>query len=481
MVNLVALLIYNTIDKFSNDGVNFSLVPHLEHALNLESLIRFWPVTIIFFLALVAIVVPTAILHFWFERNPVLTSSATMRFFFLPICLISAVALNPLTSESLILYKTTKNLANIALPESFNSINVVAPPITYSSPPKLGSFVIILAESFESSFLNDEIYSNLTPKLNKLITDKGFRINGIGDLQLSNWTDTALVAILCGTSMSVDRTPNSSHSTDSVFPQVGETCVGDILSKDGYSLYFYGASDFSYDNKYDLLSPQGFEVSMGENISPSQPANANVSAWGMHDDEFFAKVLIKIKSKTNTLPTPPVGHVLLTVDTHVPGYYSRNCNFNESQEHMNDYLKAVKCADDNISFAINHLLKNHEGLTVFLMSDHIAPGRLPETEVREVERDNLFVVFNSRAKNAESGKEVNRTASSLDIGPTILANLGYEINTLNLGRNLLGTKPTLPEQMGYPIFANNIVKLRKIVRKHWKDKQLDKKISSLKP
>lgn len=477
-------VIYLTANHFSNDGVNRAVIAHLDYLWDFESLLRFWYVTFTFILIISFLITGFKSLQSSIGKIKI-SVSATMTQIArhsTPVLILITFLINPLTLDFLKIYQLKKLDNTTKLPEEFRNIERSAPPIAHTALTTTPNFIIVFAESLESTFLDPKIYPRLMPNLQKLIADKGFQIHGVKELTLSNWTDSGLTAALCGISMKPSYSdfgiPNS-EITEKIKTRIaatdiiGESCVGDFLVKDGYELSFYGGSEFGRRSKTLLFKSQGFKnIFMTEEIIGSKPELLPTTIWGTYDDALFSFTADNIKKTDNE---KPFGHVVLTVDTHTPGYVSPSCNKQKYGFIKSPLLNAVKCADQLISdFIIHQLTPRHQEETViFLISDHLYPGKLPEYLSSRETRDNLFVVFNSRISNSEPIKSITRSATSLDIGATIMAHLGYDIKTLNFGRNLMYKHPTLAESLGQTTLSRNIVHLRHLMNDHWKHKQAE--------
>ena len=474
-----AILIYLLADKFSLNGLDEAFYAHIGHVFDLSQLVRFWPETLTF------IIISLGLLFIFLRLDRKLSDVSHQNNKLLlrnicrllaPVIVAVSILLNPFFLQLANSYQKTKLHSKFALPENFNDIDQLAPPITYTSPIITPNFVVIFAESLEDSFINAQTYPKLMPKTRELIDSRGFRIKGIKEVTLSNWTDAGLVAALCGASMTIDYSDYTfGDRAETEFIQdrikaaniIGESCIGDILSKDGYSMNFYGGSDFGEESKTLLFRSQGFKsVTLNKTIEESLGGKLPKTEWGIYDDSLLKHVMKRVTSYSEH--TQPKGEVLLTVDTHVPGYISPTCVDEEGNRPTDQFLKSVNCADMLISEFITNLLESpqHADTVIFLISDHLHRGELPGLKIARNNRDYLFAVFNSRQKL--SGNTITKIGTALDIGPTILAHLGYEIKTLNFGRNLMSSNPTLAESIGLSRLSINIVKLRHKMRAHWK-------------
>lgn len=245
--------------------------------------------------------------------------------------------------------------------------------------------------------------------------------------------------------------------------------MGDILAADNYQLSFIGGSQFTAEEKHKLFRDQGFEqVILEQELDKILPERTPKSNWGYYDE--FTLDFATSKIIESSPSATPQGTLILTLDTHPPGLPSPSCSDRVYMDGGDQLLNAVHCADALIADAINRLLNNPKtsNHTIILVSDHIQSGKIPALQAIDREqRDYLFAVFNSKA-DSQTGNAHQRELTPLDGAPTILAHLGYQIKTLNLGRNALsaGTS-SLAEDLGKEILIENVVPIRDTIFKHW--------------
>ena len=107
--------------------------------------------------------------------------------------------------------------------------------------------------------------------------------------------------------------------------------------------------------------------------------------------------------------------------------------------------------------------------TIILVSDHLhakPPERL--SKIARSKRDYMFVSFNAHVE-ANFHEDLTRDSTALDVAPTLLALLGYDISTFNLGRNLFKKENTLVESLGRERLFANIAIVRAKIREQWNE------------
>ena len=477
-INLTCVLIYLFVDHYSHAGVNYATLEHLVPLLTPATVVQFWPSILLFLGSLITISITLKIISRAIVSGNITASRFTSKLacFSAPVFIVVAYLANPLFHDSYELYKGISQDKELdPLPNGFDDITKLAPAIEYTAPQQKKNFIIILAESFNGSFTDANLYPGLTPGITQLIDERGTQFTGIKELRLSDWTISGLVALFCGVSMYPDITETkvSEEEKDSAFVQrrmaaaniIGESCIGDVLAQDGYELSFTGGSEFGIVGKTRLFESQGInKLYLTNEIAQASTEELPRSSWGIYDDDLF-NFSEKLLSKEQSLP---FGFVTLTVDTHEPYEISPTCNNKTYGEGEQEILNAIHCSDKLISNFINTILNSpkHQDTTIILLSDHLYRGVLQDSPIPRREIDYLFAVFNHELR-LQGQKTIHREATPYDIGPTILGLLGYNINTFNFGRNLLNEEPTLAESLTWPQVYEYVIYIRHKMRDYW--------------
>ena len=466
-------LCYFIIEIFSSGGLNVAALNHLHYALDPGTVLKFWRTALLAGVGIVSIAV------FAFLVNRHVTGlgakgglSITLTASILAVFFAGAsVYFNPITVDGIKLFEQHQYAKRTTLPVGLNTVDQLAPPLRAVAPDTKNNFILIFAEGYESAYLDEAIYPGLTPKLNQLIATRGKRIRGMKDLVLTNWTHGGMSAATCGLPMVPEYSDDNPSALTST-TLVGETCTGDILSRDGYQLSFFGGSQFGGEDKYRLYQSQGYkQTNIQEEFAEIFDEDTPTSTWGYYDEKVLDYVKTKfIDSVDNNLSGEPIGFVVLTLDSHQPGLPSPGCASMPYEDGEEPILNGVHCADTLISSFIQQVLDNPStaDTTIFLMSDHLH-ARPPEKldAIPRSDRDYLLVTFNAH-KNTNFNADFTRHASAMDVAPTFLATLGYEVDTFNLGRNLFKPNKTLAEALGRESLYANIAPIRAQLREHWK-------------
>lgn len=337
---------------------------------------------------------------------------------------------------------------------------VPVPPATTGHPPR--SLVYIYAESLEQRFLDNQLFPGLTPELQALSMDS-LSFRGIHQAPMTDWTIAGMVASQCGVPMSMFRTPAPGSAPDkSTSPwAAGRQCLGDWLHDAGYHLVYMGGANPSFAGKGDFYQAHQFDEVLGrDDLAAQLPQPVAMSEWGIYDDQLFQLALQKYR--TLIKGDKPFALVLLTLDTHPPsGHATPACQggaqgsasrIDGEAISPNSMLSSVHCSSRLIGQFIRALEaeRGRQDVVIALGSDHLQMrSDISERLQAAGEREDLFLV---RAPGI-SPRVIRREATTMDIAPTLLSLLGWDVPAWGLGRNMLHQSPTLPESYGTDVFA----------------------------
>ena len=178
--------------------------------------------------------------------------------------------------------------------------------------------------------------------------------------------------------------------------------------------------------------------------------------WGIEDHKLYdiAKTeLLELSQKE-----APFNFTMLTVDTHhIDGYVCDICDNTYDSQLAN----VIQCADNQIYDFINWCKGQsfYEDTVILITGDHF---RMDSSLVENAPERRLYNCFINSAKTP-SGSIKNRIFTSLDLFPTTLSAMGFEIkgNRLGLGTDLFSDTDTLAEEIGYDAFNAELGKYSK--------------------
>lgn len=320
------------------------------------------------------------------------------------------------------------------------------------------NLIVIYLESMETTYLpisegGSQETVNYIPNLAALAKENisfsdsdalgGFRsINGTG------WTMGALMGTTSGVPFSLavfGENTNNSQGKDGTFVN-GLTTIGDVLRDKGYTQEFLCGSDAAFGGRKTYFTVHGgyqiFDLFTAREKG-YVPADYHNGWWGFEDEILYeiAKDEITRLSKGNK----PFNFTMLTVDTHRPsGYKCDLC----AKKYPYNSANVVDCADSQIHNFIEWCKNQafYKDTTIVIMGDHPRMDKNLVSTADAYDRTIYNCIINSAIE--PKGDTKNRNFTSLDMFPTVLAAMGFEIEgeRLALGTNIFSDKPTLSEE-----------------------------------
>lgn len=357
--------------------------------------------------------------------------------------------------------KSQKEISSI-----FENHYIPANKIDLEFPKKKRNLIYIFLESMESSLMTKSSGGGLSnntliPELEELAKKNiNFsntpKIGGAIQVYGVGWTVAGMVAQTAGIPLKLNIDGNSYSGYSSFLP--GVYALGDILAKEGYNLEIMMGSDANFGGRYDYFTKHGnyqiFDVNKA--IKVGKMKNEDRVWWGFSDDNLFAwskEEIMKLAKKDK-----PFNYIMLTADTHfLDGYLSPNAQKIYANQYENVFAYS--------SILVNEFLKwlkkqdFYKDTTIVIVGDHLGmqTSFYQERLLKDYQRT-VYNVFINSAINSKNTK--NRTFSTMDIFPTVLASMGVKIqgNRLGLGTNLFSNQPTLLEEYGFDFINNELAK-----------------------
>ena len=277
--------------------------------------------------------------------------------------------------------------------------------------------VIIYLESLEKNYLDNELFDNITPNLNKLKEEWSFY-----DYQdNSGWTMGAMYTTQTGL-------PPWYGPGNATFQNITKTnfpSIGTVLNKAGYNQVFMNGASLSYAGKGNFFKQQDYECYGNEEYDKKYPRNG----WGLRDKDLFEEAKKKYLEFSNK--KEPFNLTLLMVDTHFPKGLpdDRMENLIKTKEKNMEYC--VESTDYLIGDFINFLKKqpNYKNLAIYILPDHKVMGNeinTPITKKLNKKPRGLFLLTNQ--KNIPEYGNTNQRLYFYDIPKIILNGTGIRTN-----------------------------------------------------
>ncbi len=325
--------------------------------------------------------------------------------------------------------------------------------ITNNNEPK--NLIYIYMESMETTYASkkeggyQEI--NYIPNLTQMAYDNisfsdGERLGGARLTAGSTWTMGALFSITSGVPFSLPIDGNAMSNFENFTP--GITALGDILEEKGYQQFFLCGSDGTFGGRQNYFEQHGnYNVIDYYDAIAKGYIDENYYVWWGYEDlklyDIAKKELLELSAQDK-----PFNFTMLTVDTHhVNGYVCENCKSTYPEQLGN----VLECADNQIYDFINWCKEQefYDDTVIVITGDHF---RMDTSLIPQESERRLYNCFiNSEVQ--PQGDINYRQFTSMDIFPTTLAAMGFEIegNRLGLGTNLLSQRATLTEELGFDV------------------------------
>lgn len=347
-------------------------------------------------------------------------------------------------------------LRNIFTQTKIYEEHYTAPESVAVKPPERKPNVIwLVLESMETTYASREDGGiqpeNYMPRLTALAKENiSFsdtdRLGGIYSTNNTNWTMAALFAGTSGLPFAFPVDQNSMNKYTSFAPEI--VSIGDILRRDGYRQVFLCGSDGEYGGRALYFRQHGgYEIhDLFEARRRGEIPEDYYVWWGFEDRVLFR--LAKEELAKLSQGSEPFNLTLLTVDAHhLGGYTCEECG----TEYPDRTANVIACTDRQAGEFVDWCREQPfwENTVLIITGDHPRMDTIL-TGGMEFQERRIYNSFLNARKKPESGTTF-RTAVMMDLFPTMLSAMGYEIggDRLGLGTDLFSGTPTLAEEMGY--------------------------------
>ena len=334
-------------------------------------------------------------------------------------------------------YSTVCNMLNIqpdSTKASYLPVKTIKPDSNLDFSPNI---VIFIMESWSA----DKIGAlgskyNISPYFDSLaehgILFTNFYANGIR-------TNRGLPAITCSFPSLPGRSIMKRYAADHPFISVAE-----ILDRYGYKSSFAYGGDIEFDNMKGFLRLHGYSEFYDENSFPDAP---KLGRWGIADHAMFTSLADEISTLSR-----PFQMTVLSISNHDPYDIpdDRFKKYDDSNE-QNRMLNAFYYTDWALGQFFDSL-KQHPVFdsTIFVItSDHCA-HQTPKYPMSP-ETFHIPCLIYAPGMLGDTGIVIDKTASQVDILPTIVDLLGLETVQSSWGRDILSLDSTDP---GFAVIVN---------------------------
>ena len=236
----------------------------------------------------------------------------------------------------------------------------------------------------------------------------------------------------------------------------GVVSLGDILHARGYNQEFLCGSDAAFGGRKLWFTQHGdYEIfDLFTAREKGYIPDDYFVWWGFEDHYLFD--IAKDEATRLYEEGEPFNLTMLTVDTHhISGYHCSECG----DEYSVDTANVVACTDRQVAAFIDWCREQpfFENTTIVITGDH------PRMDTYLVDGVSYYdrTVYNCFINSAASTDALqNREFTHMDILPTTLSALGFDIegHRLGLGTDLFSGEPTLAEQRGFEWVSTEVAK-----------------------
>lgn len=255
---------------------------------------------------------------------------------------------------------------------------------------------------------------------------------------------------------------------------IGVKGLYDVLHDFGYRNVFLQGTDANFSGLNSFMEHHGIDALYDMNNLKDE--------WDM--DSFFRNFrtfsagitdrrLYDISKKVlDTLSNGKFSLTIATIETHFPyGFYDKNClEKPESFSEKSKFKATLQCASRQVYEFVNWVKKQSffENTQIVIVGDHLFMGDF-FVENRKRRWVDIFV------NAAVPSPQKNRRFTSIDMAPTILEGMGFQIegHKMGLGTSLFSDSLTLYEKMGWMKLNSELIKLENSVeynQQYWKKK-----------
>ncbi len=324
--------------------------------------------------------------------------------------------------------------------------------ITAGKPKNL---LYIYMESMETTYASiedggEQPKINYIPNLTRIANENiSFsdeeKLGGFISAKNTDWTMSAIWATETGAAFAFPIEGNSDFGDQEHFSKNTVT-LGDILNKKGYYQEFLCGSDSTFGGRKAFFEQHGdfriydkFTAEEEGYLTPEEEVNWGIEDWLLYD---IAKdELTRIAAQDQ-----PFNLTMLTVDTHhYDGWICPLCEDTYPEQLANVLI----CADKQINDFLLWCSQQdwYDDTVIIIQGDH---PRMDQSLVTDVKDRMVYNCFINTDYDPATLDMKNRVWNTMDMFPTVLSAIGYEVpdDRLGLGTNMFSGKKTLCETLG---------------------------------
>ncbi|WP_051208434.1 LTA synthase family protein [Propionicicella superfundia] len=315
-----------------------------------------------------------------------------------------------------------------------------ATPAVAAEAKEPRNLITIYLESMENTFSDASIFGrDLLSGLDDATS--GWEVyDGLEQYPSGGWTMAGIVGTQCGiplkSKLLVDGVNPNDFGEKVTTYLPGATCLGDVLSEEGYTNVFLGGADSRFAGKGTFLSDHGYDQILGREVwEAAGEDEEDISVWGLSDRRLLehARETVSELRASDT----PYNLTIFTLDTHEPGGVYPSCDTDDAVA----MATAITCSMSAVADFLGYL--EDEGVlddtVVMLMGDHLkatSDGGAFKTELEGA--SDRTIVF--RVSSPDPVAFDRPRTDQFSILPTTLELLGFSLvdGRAGLGVSLMG-------------------------------------------
>ncbi len=354
---------------------------------------------------------------------------------------------------------------SVAQTKLYDEYYVMPDSVEITAPSEKKNLIYIYIESLETTYASTEAggaqAENYIPNLTQLAEENisfsgSDKLGGFHSTQGTGITMGALFGTTSGTPYSLGTEVNEMLEQGKFMS--GITSLGDILEENGYTQEFMCGSDGDFGGRKTYFETHGnyYVFDLYTAREKNYIADDYFVWWGFED-----KILYEIaKDEVTRLASvdQPFNFTMLTVDPHhIDGYVCDQCG----NEYDSVTANVMKCTDTLLGNFIKWCKEQdfYEDTVIIISGDHPRMDTSLVAGVSYYDRT-IYNCFINTGKTNLYETTKNRVCTPMDMFPTILSALGFEIegDRLALGTDLFSGTPTLAEEKGFDWLDTEISK-----------------------
>ncbi len=320
---------------------------------------------------------------------------------------------------------------------------------------KKRNLIYIYLESMETTYADtanggaqEENYiPNLTAlaKENISFSNKAEGLGGFNATDGTGWTMGAMFATTAGIPFELPVGNNDMDKQEKFASGVYN--LGDFLRDQGYKQEFLCGSDAVFGGRKLYMTQHGdYEIFDYFTARERGYIPEDYKVWWGYEDEVLFEIA---RDEVTRLAAgeEPFNFTMLTVDTHhIGGYICDICG----DAYENDTANVVACTDAQVGAFVEWCKQQdfYENTTIVITGDHPRMDNNLVAGIGYNDRTLYNCFINS--VYVEEPVTTGRVSTTMDMFPTVVSALGYEIegHRLAMGTDLFSGQQTLVEKMG---------------------------------